>query len=77
MPGPNPRLVVDDDELDDLEHEEGKRLLQKESVRQAWFQSEANDVLQVPNGYLKVTVLIIRWDESIDEFKGHEQEVSQ
>lgn len=48
---------------------------QREAVRQALFQRKCNDTLKLPNGYLKVAVLIIRWDESIDDFPGHTEEV--
>lgn len=58
------------------EDEDAKRELKKESERQTWFQNEANDTLKIPNGYLKVSVLIIRWHEDIDEFEGHNEEVS-
>lgn len=48
----------------------------RESVRQALFQATSNKALQLPSGYLKVAVLIIRWDESIDDFKEkHTEEV--
>jgi hypothetical protein len=40
------------------------------------FQRKVNDVLKLPNGYLNAAVLIIRWDESIDDFEGHTEEVS-
>ena len=50
---------------------------QREPVRQAVFQRRSNQALKLPNGYLKVAVLIIRWDESIDDFKGHTEEVSR
>jgi hypothetical protein len=40
------------------------------------FQRKVNDVLKLPNGYLNAAVLIIRWDESIDDFEGHTGEVS-
>jgi hypothetical protein len=47
----------------------------READRRILFQKVANGILGSPNGYRKVEVLIIRWDESIDEFKGHTQEV--
>ncbi|KAF2795883.1 hypothetical protein K505DRAFT_301288 [Melanomma pulvis-pyrius CBS 109.77] len=59
------------------EDEDAKRELKKESERQTWFQNEANDTLKIPNGYLKVSVLIIRWHEDIDEFEGHNEEIAR
>ncbi|KAF2684475.1 hypothetical protein K458DRAFT_302466 [Lentithecium fluviatile CBS 122367] len=50
---------------------------ERESERQAWFQNVSNDILKIPNGYLKVAVLIIRWDREIDEFKGHDEEIAR
>jgi hypothetical protein len=48
----------------------------EERDRQAHFQNVSNGILGTPNGYQEVGVLIIRWDESIDQFKGHTEEVS-
>jgi hypothetical protein len=48
---------------------------QREPIRQALFQKKCNDTLKLPNGYLNVAVLIIRWDESIDDLPGHTEEV--
>lgn len=47
----------------------------RDALRQAIFQKTANEALKIPNGYLKVAVKIIRWNENIDDFKGHTQEV--
>ncbi|KAF2113490.1 hypothetical protein BDV96DRAFT_549394 [Lophiotrema nucula] len=58
------------------DEEKAKRLLQRESERQLWFQNEVNNRLQIPNGYLKVALLIIRWDEKIDDLAGHTEEVT-
>jgi hypothetical protein len=52
-----------------------QRETQREAVRQAIFQRRSNNALKLPNGYLKVAALIIRWDEKIDDFKGHTEEV--
>jgi hypothetical protein len=50
---------------------------QRDALRQAIFEKASNDALEIPNGYLKVAVKIIRWDESIDDFsEGHTSEVS-
>jgi hypothetical protein len=48
----------------------------REVSRKSMFQRKVNDVLKLPNGYLNAAVLIIRWDESIDDFEGHTEEVS-
>jgi hypothetical protein len=50
---------------------------QMESVRRSVFQKKVNQALNLPDGYLKVAVLIIRWDKTIDEFTGHCEEVSK
>jgi hypothetical protein len=52
-----------------------KAELKREADRQIRFQNVANNMLGSPHGYLEVEILIIRWDESIDEFDGHTQEV--
>jgi len=51
--------------------------LKREAERRTLFQKTSNNALDIPNGYRKVEVLILRWDESIDEFKdGHNKEVT-
>lgn len=55
--------------------EKAKAELKREAERQTRFQKVSNEILDIPSGYRKVEVLIIRWDESIDEFKGHKEEV--
>ncbi|KAJ4356503.1 uncharacterized protein N0V89_004537 [Didymosphaeria variabile] len=54
-----------------------KEELKREAERQTLFQKVSNFKLDAPNGYRKVEVLIIRWDESIDEFKGHDKEIDR
>lgn len=49
--------------------------LAREAARQTLFQKTSNGVLEVPNGYRKVEVTIIRWHESVDDFEGHTEEV--
>src|SRR4051794_3993544 len=53
-----------------------KEELNRETERQAIFQKVSNEILKIPNGYLKVEVLIIRWDEALDDFKEHSREVT-
>jgi hypothetical protein len=52
-------------------------LLKREDERQKLFDSESNEVLNIPNGYREAEVLIVRWDEELDEFVGHTKEVSE
>ncbi|KAL1606519.1 hypothetical protein SLS60_003924 [Paraconiothyrium brasiliense] len=55
-----------------------KEELKREAERQTLFQKVSNFKLDAPNGYRKVEVLIIRWDESIDnEHKGHGEEIDR
>jgi len=70
MARPTPAVVLDSGNA--IQPDDAKR----ESEWQASFQHEANNVLKVPNGYMKVALLIIRWDKKIDEFDGHDEEVS-
>ena len=52
------------------------RVEKEESERQAWFQNAVNGAMDIPIGYLKVAVLIVRWHEDIDEYaEGHTTEV--
>jgi hypothetical protein len=66
--GVNRAILRADDEV-------AKTELKHEAARRALFQKESNEMLDMPNGYQKVEVLIIRWDESIDDFSGHGKEV--
>lgn len=68
-------MVTDDAAILHPIEEAAKEELKREAERQILFQKISNDILDIPNGYLKVEVLIIRWDENIDEFKGHKAEV--
>lgn len=47
---------------------------QNEADRQL-FQSEVNKKMDVPNGYLNVGVLMLRWQKGLDEFPKHDQEI--
>jgi hypothetical protein len=68
VPQPDEALLGPGDEKEKAE-------LKRDEERRGIFQKFSNDVLNVPSGYRKVEVLIIRWDESIDDFKGHNNEV--
>ena len=49
----------------------------KETQRQAWFENAIKKKLNIPNSYLQVAPLIIRWDPEIDDYdEGHTSEVS-
>jgi len=48
---------------------------QKKADKQQCFQMAMNQKMDLPVGYSKVSVLIIRWDESIDQLP-HTQEAS-
>jgi hypothetical protein len=74
-PPPNPLPVFEDGITLNPGDEVTKAELKREADRQTLFQKIVNDQLGSPNGYRKVEVLIIRWDQSIDQFKGHTQEV--
>lgn len=68
---PNPTVVTGDSVIRANDTEK-----KKESERQAWFQNVANEELNIPTGYLKVAVLIVRWHEEVDAFReGHDKEV--
>jgi hypothetical protein len=54
----------------DMEEEKPREL-----SRQTLPQQVSEQVLSIPHGYQKVAVLIIRWDEKIDDFAGHNEEV--
>lgn len=74
--GPVPVVVSPHFEILQPQDKESKRILKREDARQKLFDKVSNTVLDIPNGYREVHVLIIRWDESVDEFKGHDKEVS-
>lgn len=49
----------------------------EETQRQAWFENAVKKQLNIPNSYVQVAPLIIRWDPKIDEHSdGHTEEVS-
>ncbi|KAF2490118.1 hypothetical protein BU16DRAFT_437842, partial [Lophium mytilinum] len=48
--------------------------LHNEADRQV-FQTEVNKRMDVPNGYLKVGVLMLRWQKGLDQFPKHDQEI--
>jgi hypothetical protein len=53
--------------------------VRNEAETQAWFENAAKKKLNIPSGYVKVAVLIIRWRKEIDDPNhrdGHGEEVS-
>ncbi len=49
----------------------------QESQRQAWFENVIKKALKIPNSYVDVAPLIIRWDPEVDDYsEGHTDEVS-
>lgn len=48
----------------------------EETQKQAWFENAIKKKLKIPNSYVQVAVLIIKWDPELDNYsKGHEKEV--
>lgn len=72
----NSTVIAERGTIPQLGDHNDQQELKREPERQALFRNAANKALHLPNGYLKVAVLIIRWDETIDDFKGHTKEVS-
>ncbi|KAF2180529.1 hypothetical protein K469DRAFT_714515 [Zopfia rhizophila CBS 207.26] len=50
----------------------------KEAEERLCFQNAVEETLEVPNGYLKVSVLLFKWEEKLDEYhEKHEQEITR
>ncbi|KZM21040.1 uncharacterized protein EKO05_0011167 [Ascochyta rabiei] len=48
----------------------------QETQRQAWFENAIKKELKIPNSYVQVAPLIIRWDPEIDDYRdGHNKEI--
>lgn len=48
----------------------------EETQRQAWFENAVKKKLNIPNSYIQVAPLIIRWSPEIDDYDdGHTSEV--
>ena len=44
--------------------------------KQAWFENAVREKLDLPIGYVKVAVLVVRWHEEVDEWPAeHSEEV--
>lgn len=49
-----------------------------ETQRQAWFENAIKKELKIPNSYVHVAPLIIRWDPVVDDYNaGHSEEVGR
>lgn len=44
---------------------------------QVWFQNAISTELNIPDGYLKASVLMIRWHKNLDQFPGHDEEIEK
>jgi hypothetical protein len=64
----NPTVLRPDDD-------DATKRLERDAERRTLFERVVNDKLGVPSGYKKVEVLLLRWDEKIDDFEGHGKEV--
>ncbi|KAF3037639.1 hypothetical protein E8E12_005056 [Didymella heteroderae] len=50
----------------------------EETQRQAWFENAVKKKLNIPNSYIQVAPLIIRWSPEIDDYDdGHTSEIAQ
>lgn len=65
----------DQDESFTISSNDDERKL--ETQRQAWFENAIKKELKIPNSYVHVAPLIIRWDPEVDDYDpGHSEEVS-
>jgi hypothetical protein len=48
----------------------------EDAKMQVWFQNAISTELNIPDGYLKASALIIKWHKNLDQFSGHDEEVS-
>jgi hypothetical protein len=49
----------------------------QESAKRSWFEAGVNKALKIPTGYIKVAVLVLRWEEYCDDYaSNHTKEVS-
>jgi hypothetical protein len=68
--------IEEDDVMLQFDDDAANERLKREASLRALFQKNTNEKLGTPNGYRKVEALLIRWDESIDDFPGHSEEVT-
>ena len=53
----------------------GEEAQTEEVQMQVCFQNAISEEMNIPDGYLKVAVLMLRWDRSLDQFQEHDREV--
>ena len=53
----------------------GEEAQTEEVQMQVCFQNAISKEMNIPDGYLKVAVLMLRWDRSLDQFPEHDREV--
>ena len=53
----------------------GEEAQTEEVEMQVCFQNAISKEMNIPDGYLKVAVLMLRWDRSLDQFPEHDREV--
>ena len=80
MPGEIPtglvQVVPDSASVIKAVGEEAQTEAQTEEVQmQVFFQNAISKEMNIPDGYLKVAVLMLRWDRSLDQFPEHDREV--
>jgi hypothetical protein len=47
-----------------------------ELQRRTWFENGMRRTFKIPSGYVTIAVLVIRWDDAVDDYKeGHNREV--
>jgi hypothetical protein len=62
----------------EIERKFAEKPVKNEAVSQTWFENAVKRELNIPNGYEKVAVLVVRWDDDLDDPKfkeGHAEEV--
>jgi hypothetical protein len=62
----------------EVERRFAEKPVKNEAVSQTWFENAVKRELNIPNGYEKVAVLVVRWDDDLDDPKfkeGHAEEV--
>jgi hypothetical protein len=55
---------------------ETKPWMREDSKIQMWFENGMRRAFKIPSGYITIAVLVIRWDDAIDDYKeGRNREV--
>ncbi|KAI8938545.1 hypothetical protein NX059_004431 [Plenodomus lindquistii] len=49
----------------------------EQSIKHAYFENSVKERLNIPTGYVKIAVLVIRWHQDVDQYaKGHTEEIA-